>query len=208
MTFKRILTVVGVLALAAIPSFADVAFIVPPSSPGQLDWGLGSAVNLGMIFSPSTDISVVGLGTYYQDAGGNTPGQIEVVELFQNSTQNVLASATIVFTAGAPGYQYNPIAPVTLLAGQQYTVDTFVGNNSWAWSPQPLTDPNITFVDTSYVYGPSPAFPVDHYPAGGYYGPNLEFAVVTPEPGFYSIFALFALALTGLFAAMRRRQNA
>jgi hypothetical protein len=32
--------------------------------------------------------------------------------------------------------------------------------------------------------------------------------VTTPEPGFYSIFAVLALALTGLFVAVRRRQNA
>ena len=85
----------------------------------------------------------------------------------------------------------------------------YVGENPWAWSPVPFTDPNITFVGTDYTYVPVPTFPgPSTYPVGGYYGPNLEFVVATPEPGFYAIFAVLALALTGLFAAARRRQNA
>ena len=74
---KRFLVACGVLAVAAIPSFANIGFSVPPSSPVVLDWGPGDPVNLGMVFSPTANISVTSLGTYYQASGFNLPGQTE-----------------------------------------------------------------------------------------------------------------------------------
>lgn len=82
---KQILLVIGVLAGSAVSSLANIAFIVPPNAPAVTDWGPDTPVNLGMVFSPTTNISVTGLGAYYQGAGSYTPCHSEVVDLFQNS---------------------------------------------------------------------------------------------------------------------------
>jgi hypothetical protein len=198
---KSFVCLAVLVAIAALPAFADIAFTVPPASPGYLNHDPGHALNLGMIFFPNTNILVVGLGTYYQGDAING-GATEVVDLFQDSTQSVLASTTIVFALGLPGYQFNPIAPVELLAGQEYTVSTNVGLNSWAYSPAPFTDPSITFVGPSYVYTDDPTiFPTSFYPVGGYYGPNVEFTA-TPEP---AAILLVGTLLLGLAGALKRK---
>jgi hypothetical protein len=147
---------------------ANVAFIVPPGAPVITNCGPQDPVNLGMVFTSIANISVTGLGACYQGAGSFTPSNSEVVDLFQNSNEMLLAQTTVNFTGAAAGYQFAPIAPMGLVAGQKYTVSVNVGKNSWAWQPAPLTGPGITFVTPSYVYTADPTiFPTGFYPVGG-----------------------------------------
>jgi hypothetical protein len=215
MMFKRLLFLCAILALGALSSFADVAFTVPAGGPANLDHGVDDPVNLGMIFTPLTNITVFGLGAYYQGSADYNPlaPATEVVALFQNTGATLLAQTPIIFTPGpAAGYQFAPVTQVTLLAGQEYTVDVNVGPNSWAYDPSsPITDPNLTlpsdiFLRTRYAYTSALEFPTAIAGITAYYGPNLEFrTATTPEPGLYGV---LALGFAGLIAAVRRRTTA
>jgi len=232
MTFKKILTVFGVLALAATSAFADIAYIGQSQSgsisiPPLQGW-TGS---LGMDFDVSSAITIQYMGVYNAFALTDTElaSPLEVA-IFNRDTGQIVAATDVKFQADTPYLRFLPVdvydlfqavTPVTLGAGD-YSVVAFGfndsqpnGNQGYCCSPYNYPDAigaaegmsSITYVGTGRYDNSSildfpttiDGGPPNRYDAGTF---------ATPEPGFYSISAVFALALTGLSAAVRRRKSA
>lgn len=215
MTFKRILAVCGVLSLAAIPSFADIAYVGVPGA-GIQNWG----GNLGMEFTVNSPIIVFDMGVFNNNGGATLAAPLSV-EIFNVGTGNAVAGTLVNFVTGTPYLQidstdlFAPIAPVTLNPGITYEVVAvgftsaqLNGNQGFAGSfgAQEGGAPYINYVGTAYyddngtldLPGTADGGPANRYDAG-----TFNFTA-TPEPGFYGV---LALGLAGLITAVRRRKN-
>jgi hypothetical protein len=198
------------------------------------DYGGGS---IGMEFIPNVDISVSALGRWYISAandniyahggplnGTRTPGTIHPHRLelsqvlpgytpgnIETGTATVIAAVTmdpLTTTVSGDGFQYAPIAPVLLLAGQRYLVAAYdtvgagystadpysqFGSNSFTMSPY------ISFVgadggSATGGVGTTGNYASYTYIANSSYGPvNLAFEA--PEPASIGVLALASLGL-------------
>ena len=197
MKTKILSSIFSTLGMAAIQvtAYAGTSAFIPQTSALSVQ---GGHYDLGVLFTANENLTVDALGIY--DTPGFTGG--ETVTMY-DSGGNVLSSA-FVTDAGAlvDGYFWQAIAPLALIAGQQYTVSAFYATNPDSYlygSPLPAFDPGITFNGTRYEVG-SLQWPtlVD----GGqpfYYGPNFSIVASTvPDAGRSSI--LMGLAVLGLFA--------
>src|SRR5580658_1102532 len=105
---------------------------IPPITPS-------GPVNLGMVFTPTVDISVNALGFY------DTPGTTSETVTIYNSSQAIVAQ-TLVSDSGpvTDGYFWQSITPVALVAGDQYTVSAFT---QFYWSSEvvPIVNSSITY---------------------------------------------------------------
>ena len=159
---------------------ADVivpAFEVPSGGPG-FSGNSGNPVNLGLVFTPAANLSVNDLGFY--DTAGVTTG--ETVTIF-DSTGNIVAQAAVPDTGlTTDGYFWQSITPVTLIAGNQYTLDAETGNNPWSAQSTPVVNPDITYNFHDYDYSSSVAFPQNTAgaAASAYFGPDFSIAAI-PE---------------------------
>jgi uncharacterized protein DUF4082 len=195
------------LFVVAFPTYsrADIPGFIAPVLTSPINYQAGKPVVLGNVFTANTNFSVDALGFYY-NPNLLTMTQSEEVGLFDNSG-NLLASITVLLSDPVVGsYLFHSIAPVSIVAGNQYTVAAQVGDNPWAYGPPkgpPPTAPEITFNNDSFLYVPTLTFPTQTGGSGpAYYGPNFEIA---PEPGFYGVLA-FGLAGLG-YAVFRRRSQ-
>jgi hypothetical protein len=202
MKFNRTLVAVSIINLAAFASQADDAFTPAAGAPASV-FGGGANVqqNLGLIFTPTVDISVDSLG-FYAAPGVTTA---ETVTIF-NSTGGVVAQTSVGLSDLANSYYWQSIAPVVLTAGQTYTIDDFVGANPWAYGGGLTTDPLITYLGSSYKEFPVVAFPSNlGGVAGGFFGPNFDPDVVdrnVPDGGTTAL--LLGMSFAGLGCIRRK----
>lgn len=206
MTFlKRIL---GILILNAglLGSRAGIITpgFLPPSATSIVNgYAANNPVNLGLVFTPNSTITVNALGFY--DAIGVSAG--ETVTLY-NSVGGPLATASVSDTGSVvDGYFWQSIAPLTLIGGDTYTVSAETGDNPWAFGGPVIVDPRISYVAPVYVYGSSPAFPSSQFFTSptAYYGPNISIQAV-PEPTTILSGALMLLPF-GMGAARQLRKK-
>jgi hypothetical protein len=221
MTFERILKVCGVLALGAVPSFADIGYIGVPLA-GDQAWG----GNLGMDFTVNSAVTLDYMGVFNNN-GGSTLASPLSVEIFNVGTGDAVAGTLVNFSAGTPYLQldatdlFASIAPVTLSPGTTYSVvargftdSQFNGNGSYNFGypfvgAQEGGSPYINYTGGSRYDDPFPG--ILDLPSGLDSGPSNRYDAGTfaftpaPEPGFYGV---LALGLTGLFTAVRRRKSA
>jgi hypothetical protein len=228
MKFKRILTVCAVLALAATSAFADIAYIgqnngtvIPPLQ--------GFTGPLGMDFDVNSSITINAMGVYNFNAIADTElvSQLKVA-IFNRDTGTMVLGTDTTFQPDTaytqlPGDAYDLFQSITLvtLAVGHYSVVAVGfnpnqpnGNHGFSGgvgATEGILDGSISYVGSSRYAGSNGTLffpttidggPPNRYDAG-------TFSV--PEPGFYSIFAVFvvfALGLIGLFAKVRRRKNA
>ncbi len=176
----------GFCAPAAKADF--LAFTAPTTGLNTTAPDEGS-VNLGLVFTPNFTFMVDALGFY--DGLGVTGS--EEVALY-DSTGDLLASTTV--TLGGTlvnNYLFQSITPVTLTAGDTYTVDAFVATNGWTFGPVGTVN-GVTFSNDSFLYSSALAFPTNTGGGGPvYYGPNFEIVGANiPEPGSFSLLLIAA----------------
>ncbi len=188
-----------VFLAAAAPVFGDLAAFSPNGVEVESS---DSGVNLGMVFTPLSNIRVTELGYYNIKAISNP----ETVDLF-DSSGHVLANVDV--TPGAvDGYYFATIPSVLLTAGATYTVSSYAPDGyGYSYAAPPVVNSGINFVGTTYLYASGVAFPNQNYaPVKAYYGPNFEFTTATPEPGYFALIAAgFTIAALVRLRASRTR---
>jgi len=161
-----------------------------------------------MVFTANSTMSVDALGLY--DISGDFTLFNTTIAIY-DSSGNLVTQVAI--NDSDPdildGYYRGVVAPVTLTAGDQYTVDEFTNGADWAFGAAPTTTSSVTFDSEDYLYGSTVAFPTDiAFPAGPYYGPDFFIASTTssaPEPSSLSLLWAGLLALAG--AARKKLTN-
>ena len=157
--------------------------------------------SLGYQFTTNTDIFATALG-FYDGFTGDCTGCGDVG--LYDSVGNLLAETTVT-TGGTliSDFYYASISPVLLGAGQTFFVVGETGDAEYTWNPTGVSvDPNINFVQSAYIIGPSLAFPNGSDTNVGYFGANfLETAV--PEPSNFVLLGSGLLALVG-FAGTKK----
>jgi hypothetical protein len=205
------------LAFLGFPAFADIAAFTAPTGLSFATFVPGGAdcCNLGMVFTPNTNITVDALGLY--DIPGEIAGVIggvvalpasgDTVALY-DSSGNLLAQAIVTpADAVVDSYYYQSITGVTLTAGATYTVDQFGTSGMWGFGAAPTTNASIAYDGHDYSFATSRTFPTSTAGAAGsaYYGPNIFFTpsmTSVPEP---KGLPLLAAALLGLGAIVKRK---
>jgi hypothetical protein len=180
---------------------ADTTAFTAPVSLTEYPSG---PVNLGMVFTVNSGISVDALGFY--KVPGLTGGSTVAI---YGSSGNLLTSSFVPLTDPVvSGYFYQSIGPISLAAGDQYTVVEFTDSSPYYWSAgaTPTTDPSITFNYQDYLYSGSLGFPTNTVDsAGPYYGPDFFIATPTSAVTEPSTLFLFCTGLLGVAGAARKR---
>jgi hypothetical protein len=192
---------------SATDALADTIDAWSPASSGISVNNPNAPIDLGTLFTSNVNGSVTALGIY---AGNNaTYVNAETVGLY-DSTGTLLASTTVTDT----GYLYDNyywsylITPVSVVAGDVYTVVDFTNGNGfayglsyvshWATLPSPYDD---YAVQSGHL-----KFPTSTGPANvTYYGGNVlldENPPPVPEPG---SLILFGSGLLGMAGVLRRK---
>jgi len=195
--------------VASVPAQAlslGVDFAAPAST------GNDNHYSLGWSFTTNSDVTVVGLGSFF----GETWPRDQQVGLWNVSNHNLLASTFVTDTdtlLGSAPWRFHSIVPLQLTSGQTYVVGA-QGGAVYAASATPAFDPRISYIELRlHIVGNGsndPLFePTDTNAGGccGWFGGNIEIAdATTPLPTSW-IMMLTGLASFGLLAAYRRRKN-
>ncbi|MGA9868965.1 MAG: VPLPA-CTERM sorting domain-containing protein [Acetobacteraceae bacterium] len=207
------------LAATSLPAAsAEAAAYSFTSAPVAVD----TQLSLGFTFTANTTFNVTSLG-YYDDLGDGFLTAHDV-GIFQGDGASgpgpLLASTTLAAgtsgTLGPNDFRYQAIAPLTLTAGQTYTIAGLspnVGvNDAWVYGgPSEVTgfsvDPDITIpLDAArYIYFPPGGVltdPSDHFSDYQFYAVNFNGPTAIPEP---AALALLLVGMGGLAAAKRKR---
>ena len=186
------------LVVLVVPAFGDItAFTANGVSPFFAD----NPVSLGQVFTPTSQITVTALG-YYNFIAESTSEEVGLYD----SAGNILASTVVAPTLGTDGYNFGAITPLTLIAGDVYTVESLQPQGyGYSYAAPVLAAPGITLGETVFVYGPKLQYTTTNFsPVLAYYGPDFQFTSSTPEPSFYGV---LALGIGGLLAAKRALQR-
>ncbi len=171
---------------------------------------------LGFVFTANSSFEVDSLG--WLDATGAGFSSQHTVGLF-DSTGTLLASTTLSSGTSDPlsdGFRYSSIAPITLIAGNEYTLAGTSGGPLDSWTVNDdvsgfAVDPAFTIGQNAalFSYGSELVDPDSHFSDYQVYsGPNLEgqeSTFATPEP---ASFLLVALAACTLFISRKLRTSA
>jgi hypothetical protein len=118
------------LRLAALSAFAGLALAQVPAITGFTGATAFGSINdtaqtIGFTFTANSSLIVSALGFWEQNTGANLT-QTHQVGLW-TSTGTLLASATVAVNGAVTGnWRYATISPVTLTAGQSYTVGSAI----------------------------------------------------------------------------------
>jgi hypothetical protein len=212
---KALVAIAGFLWLTVTPAIAGGIYDFT-SAPVSHD---SSDLSLGFVFTTNLPLTVTSLG--YFDDGGNGFAVAHTVGIFDDNGY-LLTSTTLSAGTGDPldgQFRYQAIAPITLAAGNSYTLAATTGGPDDAWAygivgSQLLglaVDPSITITryasrfssqDDNGLQDPPYFYKYTLYAGpnlnGTYAGPNLNGTVV-PEPGTLPLVLVgVGLAVAGL----------
>jgi len=164
----------------------------------------------GEVFVPTQNIAVDFLG-YYAANGLGAFNSNHPVGMF-DANGNLLASTTIdntsSYTTSSGHFAFNPIAPITLLAGQTYVVEGVSNTDNYTWNDAGFTVyAPINILGNNWILGNGLAFNgtfLINDVADGYWGANFGWtgAAKTPEPG---SLMLLSTGLLGVGGLLRRK---
>jgi hypothetical protein len=212
MKINRSLIAITIFNACLLSSQAQYAFQPSSAPPEEFDDPIGP-VNLGMVFTPNTDITVNGLGFYDMNIPGIAPlTGSEQVGIY-NSAGTLLAQTTVTTSDPlAGGYFWASISSLVLDAGQQYTVDAYNGGyglgSDYGYGVLPDVNSQIAYDGHTYDYtGAGLTFPTDTAAeaSDAYYGPNFSIgSAVSTVPDNGLTVLLLGVSLAGL-ACVRRK---
>ena len=145
-------------------------------TPGTVDSGDGSAVNLGMAFSTDTTGYITGARFYKAAANTGTH-----VGSLWSSTGTLLAQATFTNETASGWQQVSFSTPVAVTAGTTYVVSYYAPNGHYSVGANGLSSqvnaPPLYGLATAnapngngvFLYGSAPAFPTGTYKASNYF---------------------------------------
>lgn len=202
------LTGLAILTYGSNANAQPLAFTYtsPPTGFRNNTWAIGQLFTVG-----GSNITVVSLGAYDQNNDGFVTQSGIPVGIFRQSDSVLLASTTVV--SGDPlvsDFRFHPIAPLTLLAGQQY--DVVAVNESDLYSDLPISyATNSLITDNGYAYGQSATLQDLNtftgtgvlFMANFQIGPSTS-SNGTPEPGSLAMFVI--TGITGSACLIRRRR--
>ena len=196
-------TVIGFAREAGASIFAEVH---NPTPYRNGSWSFGEIFTVG-----SEDIVVTALGAF--DAGGNgfvTPGGIPT-GLFRESDGALIASINIMTTDSLIGaYRYASIAPLTLLAGEQYRVTAVNRDDLYNLGASFTIDPAITHDGFGYSNSTALVSANTYIGDAQVWMANFQFDVanasMNPEPVSLLIWSI--LACVGFHACFPLRRRA
>ena len=156
------------------------------------DYTQGS-YSLGWTFRTNSSITITHLG-FYDDLKNGVVGS-HPVGIYDLTTHALLTSATVSSADPLTGFfRYTPVAPVTLAAGRDYTIQAVTGTDRYVGDVNTtVMNPAITFTGIALDYNSSATsivfptsftgnifgspLPPDFY---GDFGPNFKFVPATP----------------------------
>ena len=227
MTFKMMFTVCLVLALGAIPLFADVSGS-PLLDYGTLDHCTGCIFPIIQFTAANAGQSVKSYSFFAGTANlAESSYDTSVTSNFLTPIlfEETSGSLFTILGIGAPSSGFVDLTintrPFVLSAGSATVLDasTFFGYVDGKASGSA----NTGTISMNYPSGTGPVKYFHDYVGALTVGQSITMTslagigqgtrtyalqVTTPEPGFYGILAVFALCLTGLFATVGRRKNA
>lgn len=201
------------LALTTGQSLIAGSIAVLPGISGLQDSNYPSNVTLGWGFSLVSPVTVTDLGYYDGNDGLTDPHPVGIWD----DTGSLVAQGTVpAGTAGdlGSGFQFVPIAPVVLDAGQ-YTIGGYANGTSpdvFLFEIQSLTTiPELTFgLANLYTEGDTLTLPTttaEAFSLNGYFGPNFEVGtavvVPAPDPGTGTMVLLGLIAAGSCFRGRR-----
>ena len=216
-TIARCVLLAAAMAAGGLQSHASTLAEVGTNGD-NVAWNTGFAAldqegTVGWSFQVlGSSLNVTALGVF--DNGGSGLADSHEVGIWDN-TGALLAEATVPSgTAGTlvDDFRFIAISPLTLQAGDTYTIgafypsnstDSVIGNGSETYNGVSFVESVQTVLTTSQTF----AFP-DTLAAvnQGVFGPNFEFgATSTPEPSSFVMAGLGLLAATG--CRLRRRRT-
>ena len=145
-------------------------------TPGTVDSGDGSAVNLGMAFTTDTTGYITGARFYKAAANTGTH-----VGSLWSSTGTLLAQATFTNETASGWQQVSFSTPVAVTAGTTYVVSYYAPNGHYSVGANGLSSqvnaPPLYGLATAsapngngvFLYGSAPAFPTGTYKASNYF---------------------------------------
>jgi hypothetical protein len=190
------------------------------SAPIEYD----SQLSLGFTFTTNTDITVYSLGYYdYQGDGFATPHEVGIFDSLGNLLTSTTLSVGTVDALGGNDFRYQAITPITLGAGQTFTIagtsdgtctDCVPNNDPWAYGGP---DELVGFVVSSAIsIGLNAAVfnyqsdnilrdPLDHFSDYQIYAVNFNITSGVPEAATWAMM-LLGFASIG-FVAYRRAKK-
>ena len=155
--------------------------------------------SLGFEFSPTANIDVTALGSFFPTGVTDTHG----VSLWTNGGGTLLATTTVAGN-GTEGFQFAAITPVPLSAGVDYVVSATTLHDLYAGNPTFTVDADINYIQHQEIEcaGVTPVcYPTTLRQGLDDFGANFQFAAVSavPLPAALPLFAtgLGALGLLG-----------
>jgi hypothetical protein len=145
-------------------------------TPGTVDSGDGSAVNLGMAFTTDTTGYITGVRFYKASANTGTH-----VGSLWSSSGSLLAQATFTNETASGWQQVSFATPVAVTAGTTYVVSYYDPNGHYSFSAgglnsqvnapplYGLASANAPNGNGLYLYGSAPADPTSTYQGGNYF---------------------------------------